>query len=272
MKELVEIRDLWFRYGKESAWVLQGINLAIEEGELVSIIGQNGCGKTTLVKHVNGLLKPTKGDVLVKGFNTKNMETHELAKFVGHVFQYPDSQIFADTIFNEVSFGPRNLGFAPNEIEEAVSSSLRKVELQKDLDVRPDSLSIGEKERLAIADILAMKPDILILDEPTTGQDYFTCEAIMKICRELVDSGKTVMMISHDMDLVARWSDRVVVMSDGKIVADRTPAGVFTDFDLLESVEINPLQVSLLARMLGMENTPVSTDAMIESLMDWLPR
>ncbi|MHA1859759.1 MAG: energy-coupling factor ABC transporter ATP-binding protein [Candidatus Asgardarchaeia archaeon] len=267
---LIEIKDLWFRYGKESPWILKEINVEVEEGEFLSIIGQNGCGKTTLVKHLNGLLKPTKGDVLIKGMNTRNVETYELAKVVGHVFQYPDSQIFADTIFNEVSFGPINLNFTPEEIERAVHTSLKKVNLHKPLDVRPDSLSTGEKERLAIADILATNPDILILDEPTTGQDYHTCESIMKIARELVDSGKTVILISHDMELVAEWSDRTLVMSDGRIVKDAPPQEVFTDFKLLETVEINPLQVSQVAKLLGMNETPITILDFIDSLERWL--
>lgn len=269
MQKIIEIRDVWFRYEKELPWVLKGISIEIERGESVAIIGQNGCGKTTLVKHLNALLKPTKGDVIINGINTKETETWEVAKFVGHVFQYPDSQIFADTIFNEVSFGPKNLGFATNDIQKAVDSSLAKVKLQKSLDTRPESLSTGEKERLVVADILAMMPEILILDEPTTGQDYSTCTTIMEITKELVRSGKTVIIVSHDMELIAQWSDRVVVMSEGMIVKDGTPAEIFTDFRLLQSVEIDPFQVSSLARLLGMTEIPITVDAMAELLKKW---
>ena len=270
MQELITVKNVWFRYRKDSPWVLKGIDMKVHEGEFLGVIGQNGCGKTTLVKHFNGLLRPTKGDVLVKGLNTRDVETYELAKFVGHVFQYPDSQIFADTIFNEVSFGPRNLGFAHDKVEEAVRSSLERVDLQKDLNARPDSLSIGEKERLAVADIVAMNPDILILDEPTTGQDHLTCEAIMRIARELVRSGRTILLISHDMELVAEWSDRVMLMSNGQIVKDGTPKEIFSDLDLLEANEIVPLQVTSLAKSLGIAQIPITVEEMKRSLMKWL--
>ena len=229
MEKAVEIKDLWFRYEKNSPWILKGINVAMESGELVGIIGQNGCGKTTLAKHLNGLLKPIKGDVIVHGINTKKKETYELAKYVGYVFQFPDSQIFSKTLFDEVSFGPKNLGFTSEEIKKVVSSSLARVNLRVDLDKNPQSLSSGEKERLAIADILAMMPKILILDEPTSGQDYSTCEIIMKIARELANSGIAVLIISHDMDLVAQWCDRILVMSEGEILKDGFPEEIFTD-------------------------------------------
>lgn len=270
MEKVVEIKDLWFRYEKESPWVLKSINLEIEKGESLAIIGQNGCGKTTLAKHLNALLKPTRGDVIVKSINTKNVETWELAKFVGHVFQYPESQIFADTIYNEVSFGPKNLGFSEEDVKNAVVSSLVRVDLHKNLDTRPDSLSTGEKGRLAIADVLAMMPEILILDEPTTGQDYRTCETIMKITKELVQTGKTVITISHDMELVAKWTDRVVVMADGRILKDGTPKEIFTDFELLQTVEIDPFQVSLLAKSLNFAEIPITVDDMAEVLVRWL--
>lgn len=266
MRKVIEIRDLWFRYEKSSPWVLKGINIEIGKGKLVSIIGQNGCGKTTLVKHLNGLLKPTKGDVIINGVNTKKTRTYELAKLVGYVFQFPDSQIFSKTIFDEVSFGPKNLGFALNETKKAVSSSLAKVNLQKNLDERPQSLSTGEKGRLAIADILAMMPEILIFDEPTTGQDHSTCKRIMEIAKKLAKSGKTVIVISHDMDLVAKWSDRVIVISEGKIMKDGTPTEVFTDFELLQNVGIDPLQVSLLAKLLNLQEIPITTNDMVRLL------
>jgi energy-coupling factor transporter ATP-binding protein EcfA2 len=266
MDKVIEIRDLWFRYKKDLPWILKGINIGIRSGELIAIIGQNGCGKTTLVKHLNGLLKPTKGDVIIHGTNTRAKETYELAKLVGYVFQFPDSQIFSRTLFNEVSFGPKNLGFSPDAIKKAVDSSLERVHLRKDLSENPQKLSSGEKERLAIADILAMMPEIIIFDEPTSGQDYSTCEVIMKIARELASSGITVLIISHDMDLVAKWCDRILLMSEGRIVKDGFPEEIFTDFNLLGSVEIDPLQVSLLAKSFGFREIPITVDGMAKLL------
>jgi energy-coupling factor transporter ATP-binding protein EcfA2 len=266
MEKVIEVRDLWFRYGKELPWILKGINIEIRSGELIAIIGQNGCGKTTLAKHMNGLLKPTRGDVIIRGENTRNRETYELARLVGYVFQFPDSQIFSKTLFDEVSFGPKNLGFSPDAIKKAVDSSLERVLLRKDLGENPQKLSSGEKERLAIADILAMMPEIIIFDEPTSGQDYSTCEVIMKIARDLASSGITVLIISHDMDLVAKWCDRILVMSEGRVLKDGFPEEIFTDFKLLGSVEIDPLQVSVLAKSLGFREIPITVDGMAKLL------
>lgn len=266
MKPIIRTDNLWFRYEKK--WVLKNINLEIFEKELVAIIGQNGCGKTTLVKHFNGLLKPSKGVVSVNGIDTRNASTAQLAKIIGYVFQYPDSQIFARSIFEEVSFGPKNLGLTREEIERAVHLSLERVNLRKNRNLPPFSLSTGEKERLAIADILAMSPKVLILDEPTSGQDYSTCENVMKIAREYVDAGNTVIIISHDMDLISEWSDRVLVMCEGRIVGDGRPKEIFSNFELLHSVDLCPPQVSLLAKSLNLKEIPVTVDEMVRIILD----
>jgi len=272
MQNIINIKNLWFKYEESSPWVLKDIDLTIRRGEWVSIIGQNGSGKTTLVKHINGLLKPVKGDVLINGTNTKKAETWELARSVGFVFQYPDSQIFANTIFNEVSFGPRNLGFSEEEIEQVVTSSLNQVGLHKNLDTKPGSLSTGEKRRLAIADVLAMKPDIIVLDEPTTGQDESTCENLMNIVKELARSGKTIITVTHDMELTAKWSDKVILMDLGKIIKNATPRDVFTDFELLKRIEIDPPQVALLSSILNLPRTPITIDDTVELLKMWISR
>lgn len=265
MQEIIRVENLWFKY--ETNWVLQDINLRIYEKELVAIVGQNGCGKTTLVKHFNGLLKPNRGSVIVSGVDTKDTSTAELAKVVGYVFQFPDSQIFARTIYEEVSFGPKNLNFSERRIDEVVHSSLNRVGLDRTLNTSPTALSTGEKERLVIADVLAMDPRVIILDEPTTGQDHITCHNLMEIVSDLVDSGKTVIVISHDMELVCEWADRVIVMHEGRIVDNGRPKDVFSRFEMLRGIGLSPPQVSVLARSLKFEETPVTIDEMIDVLL-----
>lgn len=265
MQEIIRVENLWFKY--ETNWILQDINLRIYEKEFVAVVGQNGCGKTTLVKHFNGLLRPNRGSVIVSGVDTKNISTAELAKVVGYVFQFPDSQIFARTIYEEVSFGPKNLKFSERKIDEVVHSSLNQVGLEKSLDTTPTALSTGEKERLVIADVLAMNPKVIILDEPTTGQDHITCHNVMKIARDLVNLGKTAVVISHDMELICEWADRVIVMHEGRIVDNGRPKDVFSRFEMLRGIGLSPPQVSVLARSLQFEETPVTIDEMIDVLL-----
>jgi energy-coupling factor transport system ATP-binding protein len=263
--KIIEVKNLWFRYGSKE-WVLKNINLEIFTNELTAIVGRNGCGKTTLVKHFNGLLKPEKGIVKVNGIDTRNASTAELAKYVGYVFQYPDSQIFGRTLFEEISFGPQNLGFPKSQIRKIVLSALRKVKLNKSFNVSPSALSTGEKERLAIADILAMKPKVLIFDEPTIGQDYTTCQKIMKIAKSYVSKNTAVIIISHDMNLVGEWVDRVIVMHDGRIICNGKPREIFSKFDLLEKIGLSPPQVSLLAKSLGFEKIAINVNEMAEEI------
>ncbi|MEM5794385.1 MAG: ABC transporter ATP-binding protein [Candidatus Aenigmatarchaeota archaeon] len=258
----VRVKNLWFSYGEE--WVIKGVNLKIKQGELVSIIGPNGCGKTTLVKHFNGLLKPTKGKVFVKGIDTTQATTAELARIVGYVFQNPNNQIFLNTIFDEVAFGPRNLGL--QDVEELVFWSLKKLGLFKDTNKPPFLLSMGEKERLAIASLLAMKPEILILDEPTTGQDSNTCLKIVELMKELKEEGKTIILISHDMEIVAEHSDKVIAMKKGKIVKEGKPEKIFSNFKLLEELSLYPPQLFRVGKMLGLRKIPRSIEEFAREL------
>lgn len=264
MEPIIEAKNLWFSYYKD--WILKGINLKIYEGEVVSLIGPNGCGKTTLVKHFNGLLKPTKGRVLVKNIDTRSATTAQLAKIVGYVFQNPNHQIFSNTVFEEVAFGPRNLGL--ERIKERVESSLEAVDMLKLIDKPPFLLSMGEKERLAIASLLSMEPSVLILDEPTTGQDYTTCSKIIKIAKKLKEQGKTIVLISHDMEVIAECSDRVFLMQNGRIVKSGEPEKVFSDFKLLESLSLSPPQIVWIGRELALNPIPVSMENFLERFKD----
>lgn len=262
--KIVEVKGLWFKY--DERWILKDIDLEVSEGELVAIIGQNGCGKTTLVKHFNGLLKPVRGRVLVDGLDTREATTAQLARRVGYVFQDPSSQIFSNSIYEEVSFGPKNIGVSPPEVEERVKGALERVGLKRPLEMQPYSLSMGEKERLAIASILSMNPRLLILDEPTTGQDYQTCRAIMEIAKEYAERERAVILISHDMDLVSEWATRVIVMHKGEIIDEGDPHEIYNNHELLQSIGLSPPQVSILARYLNLEGNPITIDEMAEVL------
>lgn len=260
---IISIENLWFAY-EDGGWVLKGVNLDIYPGEIVSIIGPNGCGKTTLVKHINGLLKPVKGKVLVKGIDTLKASTAELSRIVGYVFQNPNYQIFSATVFEEAIFGPRNLGI--ENPEHMAHYSLKRVGLENKMEASPFSLSFGEKERLAIASVLAMTPEVLILDEPTTGQDRFTNEKIIEIVNELKKNNKTVIIITHDMELVAGSSDRVIVMNGGTIEKAGDPYEIFSDEELLMKLQLSPPKVTAIGKALGMNSLPLTIEDFVRGL------
>lgn len=252
---IISARDLWFAY-EDGDWVLKGINIDIYPGEIVSILGPNGCGKTTLVKHFNGLLKPARGKVFVKGIDTSKSSTAELSRIVGYVFQNPNYQIFSATVLEEALFGPKNLGI--KEPEQVAYSSLRSVGLEGKAGASPFSLSFGERERLAIASVLAMDPEVIILDEPTTGQDRFTTGKIIEIMGEIKRRNKTVILITHDVELVAECSDRVVVMNEGMIEKVGDPYEIFSDEGLLTKLQLPPPNVATIGRALGMNPPPLT--------------
>jgi len=257
MDPIIKTEKLCFSYDGAS-FAISDISLEIYRGEAVSIIGPNGSGKTTLVKHFNGLLKPTSGRVFVNGMDTRKTTTAELARTIGYVFQNPNHQIFSNTVLDEVVFGPKNVGF--KDAEKLAIASLESVNLGDKVDASPFSLSLGEKERLAIASLLAMQPDILILDEPTTGQDYSTCLAIMNLASNLKRLGKTMILITHDMDVAAEWTDRVFVLSEGFLLRQGKPSEVFSDFDFLQSIHLSPPQMLKVGRLLGFESVYMSVD------------
>ncbi|AHF81129.1 energy-coupling factor ABC transporter ATP-binding protein [Thermococcus paralvinellae] len=215
---MIEVRNLWHIYeGRKIA--LRDVSLTIEN-EILALVGPNGSGKTTLAKHLNGLLKPTKGEIIVDGINTKEASVAELSRIVGYVFQNPEHMFFEENVFKEVAFGPKNLGLSKEEIEERVRWALKSVNLEGYEDRSPYSLSGGEKQRLAIACVLAMKPKYLILDEPTTGLDEKSAESVKEVIRKLRREGHGIMLITHDMELVLELAERVVLLYDGTKVFD----------------------------------------------------
>ena len=215
---MIEVRDLWHIYnGKKVA--VKGVDLTIGN-EIVALVGPNGSGKTTLAKHLNGLLKPTRGKVIVDGMDTREYSVAELAKTVGYVFQNPEHMFFEESVLKEIAFGPKNLGLSDEEVEKRIKWALKEVNLEGYEDRSPYALSGGEKQRLAIACVLAMRPKYLILDEPTTGLDEENAESIKRIIRNLYSEGHGVLLITHEMELVLELADRVVLLYEGEKIFD----------------------------------------------------
>jgi len=241
---VIEVRDLVYVYPSTGTKALKGVTLDVYEGEMLAIIGHNGSGKTTLVKHFNGLLKPTYGIVKVYGRDTRALPMHELVKLVGYVFQDPDKQIFARRVYDELAFGPRNLGLPKSEVDKIVRNVAKTFGLEEYLSREPYSLSRGERQKVAIASVLALNPRILVVDEPTTGQDPTDRRIIMNLMRELNKEGKTIIFITHDMNLVAEFATRVIVMNDGLKVMEGSPREVFMKVDELRKLKLKPPSIT----------------------------
>jgi len=255
----IEIKDLHFTYpaGVEA---IRGISLTIKPGERVGIVGQNGAGKTTLVKHFNGLLQPTNGNVLIDDWDTKEHAVAELAARVGYVFQNPDEQLFTKNVHDEVSFGPKNLGFPPEKIEELVNDALTLTELTKEKDTNPYDLSPTWRKMVAIASIVAMDPSIVIFDEPTTGQDAANITRIANVVKTLNNRGKTVITITHDIDFCAENFNRIIALAKGKVLLDGPANEVLAQDELLATTYVDPPQLTRLGKKLGFTNVVRTED------------
>ncbi len=247
---IINVKNLRYSY-YESEEVLNGIDLEIRQGEFVAIIGQNGSGKTTLAKHFNGLLKPIDGEVFCSGKDTRKMSISELGKIVGYVFQNPDHQIFASSVKEELSFGPKNFNFSSQEISENISQALKAVHLEGYEDFDPFLLTKGERQRVAVASILACKPKVLILDEPTTGLDYLQQKSMMELLRSLNNSGHTIVIITHSLWIVAEYAQRVIAMYKGSIAMDGQVREVFSHQKELESIGIKLPEIIKFGNMIG---------------------
>jgi energy-coupling factor transport system ATP-binding protein len=247
---------------------LDGVDLAIRRGERVAIVGQNGSGKTTLVRHFNGLLRPTEGRVLVDGTDAAGQRVARLAALVGLAFQDPDRQIFAGKVRSEVAFGPRNLGQTGADLERAVDEALVATGLDGEASTNPYDLGYSRRKLLALASILAMGTPVVVLDEPTTGQDARGIERIRLIVDRLAGEGRTVIAISHDMRFVAESFERVIVMREGRVVLHGTPAEVFAEpaWSILDSTFLEPPLAARIGARLGLGQTP--TDAALLGALD----
>ena len=246
----IAVRDLIYRYDPELP-ALEGVDLEIENNAYLGVIGQNGSGKTTLVKHFNGLLKPTEGRVQVFGMDTRQASVGQMAHSVGYVFQNPDHQIFCATTREEIAFGPRNLGMNDAEVQERVEDALDAFELGPYADVPPAVLGYGLRRKVSIAAVYAMRPQILILDEPTAGLDRRSADELMRRVDAMHAEGHTIVLVSHDMQLVATHCREIVVMDEGRILAQGPPEAVFQEHDALARASLAPPPVTALAQRLG---------------------
>ena len=261
----IEIKDLHFTYptGVEA---LRGISLGIEAGEQVAIVGQNGAGKTTLVKHLNGLLQPTRGKVVIGDWDTTKHSVAKLASRVGYVFQNPDEQLFSKNVGTEVAFGPKNLGFDPERVEALVHDALSLTQLSDQTETNPYDLSATWRKMVALASIISMDTEIVIFDEPTTGQDAVNVARIASVIAELRKRGKTVVTITHDIDFCAENFERVIAMSQGKILLDGKANEILGQEDILAITYVDPPQLTRLGKRLGFKDTVRNQEEFLNAL------
>ena len=247
---MIEVENVHFSY-PNGVEALKGVSLTIKKGEFVAIMGQNGAGKTTLVKHFNGLLKPSEGTVRVDGVETIKTSVAALARNVGFVFQNPDHQLFSETVEEEVEFALKNFGFEVEVIEQRVTWALNLLGLTQYRKTSPFLLSGGERKRVALASVLAWNPDTLILDEPTIGQDYQQKEKLRQFVVQMQTQGKTVVIVTHDVEFVAESNPRVVLMKEGMIVADGEGREILTNPEVLVQSSIVLPQIAQIFMQLA---------------------
>ncbi|MFO8068516.1 MAG: ABC transporter ATP-binding protein [Alkalibacterium sp.] len=248
-----ELKDIAFSYSPDVP-IFKGLDLTFDS-RTTAIVGQNGAGKTTLVKLMKGLLKPSKGTLLIDGESIADQTAAQLAKRVGLVFQNPNDQIFKTNVLEEVMFGPLNIGFSSTEAEKAAREALQKVDLESKVKDNPYDLSLSERKLIALASILAMDTEMLIFDEPTMGQDFAGKEKIKAIIEELHKEGKLVLCILHDMDFAAEVFDRTVVLNQGEIILDGRTRAVFSEKNILEKAYLEQPYVTQIAQALGYDDS-----------------
>ncbi len=237
--ELVSFDHVRFQYSEDSREILKDVNFKINKGDVIAVLGHNGSGKTTLVKHALGLLKPTQGKVLLEGRNTKQISVAQAAHTIGYVFQSPSQMLFAPTVREELAFGPKNLKIAEEQIEKNIQWAIETVNLADELETPPLALSFGQQKRISIAAILAMRSRILLMDEPTAGQDYWNYTAFMDSILQM-PGFDAILFITHDVDLAVVYANRILLVYDGQLMADGTPYEVLKDETLLRNCRVLP--------------------------------
>lgn len=277
----IEVKNLTHTYSEGSAFqstAIHDVNLTIEDGEFIAVIGHTGSGKSTLVQHLNGLLKPTRGQVLVDGedMNGERVDKRRIRQKVGLVFQYPEYQLFEETVAKDVAFGPKNQGLSADEVDARVRRAMARVHLDyaQYAERSPFELSGGQMRRVAIAGVLAMEPKTLILDEPTAGLDPMGRDSILSMIRDLRDQdGTTVVMVSHSMDDVAALATRLVVMSRGELVATGAPREIFRQVEMMESIGLGVPEAAKLCALLRARGVSLPDDLYtIDEVRDHLLR
>ncbi len=264
MDPLVEITSLSHQFSGQT--VLKDVSLSIHPGEAVAIVGRNGAGKTTLVKHMNGLLHPHGGRVVTCGLDTAKVSVAGLSRKAGFVFQNPDDQIFSRSVAQEIAWGPKHLGFPSAGIQKLVENAVAATGLNGMEKVNPLDLSLAQKKMLCLASVLAMDTDLLVLDEPTMGQDLAGKQRIASVIHKQKRAGKTVVAVTHDMDLCADIFERIIVLEKGRLIMDGTCEQLFSDPDLLTRGGIVPPQVWQLGQKLGLDPIPWKEELLLEQL------
>lgn len=275
----VEVKNLSHVYMRGTPFetrALDDVNFTISDGEFVGIIGHTGSGKSTLITHLNALIKPEEGSIIVNGLDLSANDTDlsKVRRMVGLVFQYPEYQLFEETVEKDIAFGPKNLGLDDDEAASRVKEAMAQVGLSPELaEKSPFELSGGQKRRVAIAGVLAMKPDVLVLDEPAAGLDPVGRSDMLSLIKSIHDSGRTVIMVSHSMNDVGRLCDRLIVMNHGKVAYDAAPAEVFTHPDELDAMGLgvpDSVRLAIRLRNAGYDIPETVTD--VEALADAILR
>lgn len=279
----IKIENLTYVYNPASPFetkALDNVNVEIKSGEFIGLIGHTGSGKSTLTQHLNGLIKPTSGKIIINGtdITDKSVKMSQIRKKVGLVFQYPEHQLFEETIYKDIAFGPINLGLSEAEVEERVKEAMEFVKLPFDelKDRSPFELSGGQRRRVAIAGVFAMKPEVLILDEPTAGLDPRTRDELLEEIKNLHSKYKnTVILVSHSMEDIAKLVDRIIVMHRGKIALLGSPREVFQEVETLESIGLAAPQISYLVRELKEKGIQLREDIFTveeakEEILKWI--
>ena len=258
---MLEVQNLKYSYNNDYQ-ALKDVSLKIDDGDMVALLGKNGAGKSTLFLHLNGIYEPDEGKVFIDGEELK-YDKKSLLKFrqkVGIVFQNPDDQIFAPTVEEDVAFGPLNLGLPMEEVQDRVEEALARVGMSGTEKIAPHHLSGGQKKRVAIAGILAMKPEIMVLDEPTAGLDPQGVENLVKLLKELNDEGITIVISTHEVDLVPDYANKVFVLVDGELIAEGTPKEIFAQPEVLERAYLKIPIVTDLFQQLETEGFDMEND------------
>lgn len=267
---IIQVEKLVYCYS-DGTRALNNISIDFFKGEFIALIGQNGCGKTTFSKCLNGIFKPTKGRILVNGIDTTSPKIKKkLIVNIGYVFQNPDHQLFNNNVYDEIAYALRNIGLDENEVKERVEEAADIAGVKKEIfNEHPFFLTKGLRQRVAIASILSLKPEVIIVDEPTTGQDYKQSLEIMRFLKMLNEQhGHTIIIVTHEMDIVAQFAQRIVVMANGIILADGSVRDIFSDSITLSKAYIKPPQITQLAQALsnfGFKDDILSFEEMVKS-------
>ncbi|WP_257351086.1 energy-coupling factor ABC transporter ATP-binding protein [Pseudalkalibacillus decolorationis] len=271
---LIELKNVFHQYA-DGNLALKDISVTIREGKKIAILGNNGAGKSTLLFHLNGLLKPTTGQLFIdnKPLNYRKKTLMDLRKRVGLVFQDPESQVFSPTVFEDVAYGPRNLGLSPNDVQRVVDETLTWLGIDNIKDKPTHFLSVGQKKRVAIAGALVMEPQLLVMDEPTAGLDPFYVKTIRQILGDIHQKGTTILLSTHDINFAYEWADEIIIMNGGELLCHTTPYEAFQDKNLLNKCNLEqPWMIELyhsICKPRGIEIPPKTTDElqkMIEGL------